>query len=87
MLVTCGLYKKSTDNDNLLALISKDTLLMGIASDWGIGIRIDLSFILVRFDFGMQIYDPSENRGSRFIRPSQWLRGRSAIHFGVGYPF
>lgn len=79
--------QKSTDNDNLLALISKDTLLMGIASDWGIGIRIDLSFILVRFDFGMQIYDPSENRGSRFIRPSQWLRGRSAIHFGVGYPF
>ena len=58
-----------------------------IASDWGLGIRLNLQFILIRVDFGMQVYDPTLAEGSRFVNPARWLHGANAWHFGVGYPF
>ena len=59
-----------------------------IAADWGLGVRVDLSFILVRLDFGIQFHDPAMPEGKRWISPSGWLKsGNNAIHFGVGYPF
>ena len=62
--------------------------LSSIAGDWGIGLRVNLDFILVRVDMGMQVHDPARAEGDRWLGPTQWLRrGNYAIHFGVGYPF
>ena len=62
------------------------TFAKSIAANWGIGIRLDLNFLLLRLDMGMRIHDPA--RESRWVRPDQWLeRDGYAIHFGVGYPF
>lgn len=59
-----------------------------LAADWGVGVRLDLDFILVRLDLGMQLYNPSLSQGSRWLGPKQWFgEDRYAIHFGVGYPF
>jgi len=58
-----------------------------IAADWGLGLRLNLQFILIRVDFGMQVYNPALEEGSRFVNPANWLRGANAWHFGVGYPF
>ena len=59
-----------------------------IAGDWGLGIRVNLDFILVRIDLGTKVYEPCRPAGSRWIGPSDWLkRGNFALHFGVGYPF
>lgn len=59
-----------------------------IAADWGLGIRLNLSFILVRVDMGMKIYEPCRTAGERWIAPKEWLnRDNFAVHFGVGYPF
>ena len=59
-----------------------------IAADWGIGIRVNLDFILVRIDMGMKVFEPSREPDERLIGPADWLkRGNHAIHFGVGYPF
>lgn len=79
--------QKNTSSGSSLAMFSEKTLFEGLVAGWGMGIRVDLSFILLRLDFGMQLYDPSEDLGSRWIRPSQWLKGANAVHFGVGYPF
>ena len=58
-----------------------------IAMNWGVGIRLDLNFLLLRFDMGMRIHDPART-DNRWVGPSQWLRnGNYAVHFGVGYPF
>lgn len=58
----------------------------GIAVDWGIGLRVDLSFILVRLDLGLVTRDPS--RENPWVGPAGWFhRNGHAIHFGVGYPF
>jgi outer membrane protein assembly factor BamA len=57
-----------------------------IAANWGIGLRIDFTYFLVRLDLGMKIHDPA--RQQRWVNPGQWLkRDNYAIHFGVGYPF
>ena len=59
-----------------------------IAADWGMGIRVNLDFILVRIDLGAKIYEPCRPVGERLIGPDQWLKsGNFALHFGVGYPF
>ena len=59
-----------------------------IAADWGLGIRVNLDFILVRIDLGAKIYEPCRPAGERLIGPDQWLKsGNFALHFGVGYPF
>lgn len=59
-----------------------------VAADWGAGLRLNLQFILIRIDFGMQLYDPSREEGKRLIGAGSWLAsGNNAFHFGIGYPF
>ena len=59
-----------------------------IAADWGMGIRVNLDFILVRIDLGLKVYEPCRPAGERLIGPELWLKGGNfALHFGVGYPF
>ena len=56
-----------------------------IACDWGIGVRLNLGFALLRVDMGMKIYNPPNNQ---WLRPGDWLRkGNYGVQFGVGYPF
>ena len=57
-----------------------------IAANWGVGLRLDFGFLLLRLDMGMKIHDPA--REQRWVNPGQWLkRDNYALHFGVGYPF
>lgn len=57
-----------------------------IAMNWGIGLRLDLDFLIVRVDLGLKIHDPA--RDNKWVGPSQWFRRDGyAVHFGVGYPF
>ena len=64
------------------------TFPQSIAADWGLGLRLDLNFILVRLDFGMKMHDPSRPEGERWIQPQRWFKSENcSFHFGVGYPF
>ncbi len=68
--------------------ITADTFLESIAADWGLGIRLDLSVILIRLDMGLQFHDPAMDEGERWLGPDKWLKKDNyGIHFGVGYPF
>jgi len=67
--------------------LDKD-FLSTIAGDWGLGLRLNLNFIVVRLDLGIKEYDPSKEAGSRWLAPKQWFTSNAmALHFGVGYPF
>lgn len=58
-----------------------------LAANWGIGLRVDLNFLILRLDMGMKVYDPSLDT-ARWRSPSQWLKKDGyTLHFGVGYPF
>ena len=57
-----------------------------IALAYGAGLRVDLSFLLLRFDVGSRIYDPGRNEGDRFVMFKPRL-SRMAWHFAIGYPY
>jgi outer membrane protein assembly factor BamA len=76
-----SLYKDASDEERF----SWDS----IAADWGVGIRLNMDFLVVRVDFGMQVHDPATLNVSRgWVGPKDWFKkGNCAVHFGVGYPF
>lgn len=58
-----------------------------IAVSYGLGVRFDLDFLILRFDGGMKAINPMESGADRFpvIRPD--FSRDFAFHFAVGYPF
>ena len=63
-----------------------NTLGESIAANWGLGIRLNLDFLLLRVDAGFKVHDPA--RTNKWVGPDQWFkRNGYALHFGVGYPF
>lgn len=63
-----------------------NTLGKSIAANWGVGLRLDLDFLLLRVDLGLKVHDPA--REQSWVAPDQWFEQNGyAIHFGVGYPF
>ncbi len=57
---------------------------IGIA--YGLGLRFDLGFLLLRLDTGAQAYDPSQKMSERIVIHKPAF-SRMAWHFGIGYPF
>lgn len=57
-----------------------------IAVAYGLGLRLDLGFLLIRFDLGTKAYDPGQDQSDRFVMFKKPLKNM-AFHFGIGYPF
>lgn len=69
-----------------LSVLSGKNFFKSVAMDWGVGLRLNLNFIVLRVDWGMRLHDPS--REQRWLNPRDWVRRNGyAVHFGVGYPF
>ncbi len=58
-----------------------------IAVSYGLGIRLDFDFFVLRFDTGMKAVNPAGEGKDRYplVHPS--FRRDFAFHFAVGYPF
>lgn len=56
-----------------------------IALDWGLGLRMDLNFALLRLDLGFKTFNPAS---SSWIGPDKWFKNNNfEFSFGIGYPF
>lgn len=56
-----------------------------IALDWGVGLRFDLKFAILRLDLGFKVFDPASQK---WLGPDAWFaHGKNALQFGIGYPF
>ncbi|MDE7418906.1 MAG: BamA/TamA family outer membrane protein [Muribaculaceae bacterium] len=56
------------------------------AAAYGLGIRMDFNYFLLRFDLGMKAHNPAmDERPWPLISPN-WHRDAS-FHFSIGYPF
>lgn len=63
-----------------------DTFWKQIALAYGVGLRMDFEYFLLRFDLGMKAHNPAQNQEHWPIIHPRW--GRDAtFHFSVGYPF
>lgn len=73
------------------AVFAWDRFYKEIAIGYGIGLRLNLGFFLIRLDMGVKLYDPSIVEGSA---NAHWIpierdyeSSDMTLHFGVGYPF
>jgi len=57
-----------------------------IAMAYGVGVRADFSYFLLRVDLGVKLYNPSLDRRSAW-RTSPTFRDDFALHLAIGYPF
>lgn len=65
-----------------------------IALSYGLGLRLDFDFFLIRFDTGMKAYNPQKKGSDRWVIRNPNFRTKTsdldsnfAWHFAVGYPF
>ena len=88
-----NIWAISADDERQGALFKPNEFYKQIALGTGMGLRFNLGFLSLRFDFGLKIHDPA-----RPSDPSQpyyeWIpfdrpyeRDDWAFHFGIGYPF
>lgn len=57
-----------------------------IAVGTGIGLRFDFSLVIMRFDFGVKVWNPALPESQRFVLPD-WTLGSTTLNVGIGYPF
>lgn len=57
-----------------------------IAASYGLGLRLDFDYFLLRFDVGMKAYNPAQGQ-ERWPLFEPRLKRDAAFHFSVGYPF
>ncbi|MPL66603.1 hypothetical protein SDC9_12290 [bioreactor metagenome] len=52
----------------------------------GLGLRLNLQFIIVRFDFAIKLWDPAKDLSDRWVLPNTEF-SNIKLNFGIGYPF
>lgn len=57
-----------------------------LAVDAGLGLRMDFSFFIIRFDGALKIHDPSKDLGQRW-RFDEISFKNVMMNFAIGYPF
>lgn len=62
-----------------------DTFLPQTGLNTGIGLRYDVGVAVIRLDWGIILHDPGEPENNRWI--SRFSFGKTALSFGIGYPF
>lgn len=89
------LFYKDDNNPNPSVLFGKD-FYKQLAVGAGVGLRIDVSFFVIRFDLATPIRKPSRLEGQRWVineinlpnlKDPTWRRENLVLNIAVGYPF
>lgn len=67
------------------AVFHFDNFYKQLGFNTGLGIRLDINFAVLRLDWGIQLHNPNQPAGERWIHNLRWKN--TALNFGVGYPF
>ena len=78
-------YLRNSEGSNSEEVFHWDRFYKQLGLNTGIGLRVDIKFVVLRFDLGMQLHNPGRPVGERWIHNLRW--SNMAINFGVGYPF
>ena len=57
-----------------------------LAAAYGLGLRMDFNYFLLRFDLGMKAHNPAMGEKPWPLISPSWRRD-SSFHFSIGYPF
>lgn len=78
-------YLCDTADNNPEEVFHFDSFYKQLGFNTGLGLRIDATFVILRFDLGVQLHNPGMPEGKRWIHNFKW--DNMALNFGVGYPF
>ena len=78
-------YLRDTEDSNPEEVFHFNSFYKQLGFNTGLGIRLDLSYVILRFDLGMQLHNPNRPENQRWIRTFNW--NNTALNFSVGYPF
>lgn len=78
-------YLRDTKDNNPDEVFHLDSFYKQLGFNTGLGLRIDATFVILRFDLGIQLHNPGKPEGERWIHNFKW--DNMALNFGVGYPF
>ncbi len=75
-------------NDNRAgALFKFNEFYKQIALGTGFGLRFDFQFLILRFDIGIPVYNPSLENNRWFESFAPFKISKFTLNFGIGYPF
>lgn len=63
-----------------------DSFYKQIAAAYGVGLRLDFTYFLLRLDLGIKAHNPARNQEQWPLLHPSWHRD-ATFHFAVGYPF
>lgn len=63
-----------------------DSFYKQLAMSYGLGLRLNFNYFLIRVDLGMKAHNPAANRQPWPLLHPRWGRDHS-LHFSIGYPF
>lgn len=78
-------YLRDTEDSNPEEVFHFDNFYRQLGFDAGVGLRLDVTYVILRFDLGIQLHNPGMPEGKRWIHNFKW--NNMALNFGVGYPF
>lgn len=78
-------YLRDTEDSNPEEVFHFNSFYKQLGFNTGLGIRLDLSYVILRFDLGMQLHNPNRPEQERWIKTFHW--SNTALNFSVGYPF
>ena len=78
-------YLRGNESKNKEEVFYFDNFYKQLGFNTGLGLRIDVTFVVIRLDLGVQLHNPGWPEGDRWIRKLKW--SNMALNFGVGYPF
>ncbi len=70
-----------------------NTFYRQLALGTGVGLRLDIQYVVVRFDLGIPLHNPGLEAGSTWIistfpnTPGQWWQEQVRYNLAIGYPF
>ena len=79
-----NIWSLNQEDDREGAIFDFSTFYKQLAINTGIGFRIDVTYLIVRFDLGIQLREP-RYMGSPWR--SDNLQPKTRLNFGIGYPF
>ena len=78
-------YLRDIENSNPEEVFHFNSFYKQLGFNTGLGLRLDISYVILRFDLGLQLHKPDRPANERWIRNFHW--DNTALNFSVGYPF
>ena len=80
-----NIWSNGRGETNEDAIFYFDRFYKQLGFNTGVGLRVDLSFFILRLDWGIILHDPNKLEGNRWIH--DFDINNTALHFSIGYPF